>query len=1129
MVILCLLSSLIVFVGCDTGERTASGGNPGNPGNPEKQDSSKTYLLLDFEDSAGVEWDQLKHFGPILDYSWRPAGEYNQSAGVSWVKVSEGSEKGGVKYDLTKPGRAVIPVTKTTRVAWSWYIVESRESNGLWMVIYVSIPSTGTECWVRCASWRKWTHDALNTYYDPYRTWIYHEESIFDYINRRWGPIEDGDALIECIGFGVSGATDLEARLDNIWIGEAPAPVDVNTISHKQQYTPRNRPDLEGFSFGYLDGDDTPDRIDIYGNRLEVIAGRQFRYEKAGGDTIGSGGSGGEEKEILLKVDLGRDRAPTSVSIVDMNDDGASDILVHFEDLHGNRHLRNRIVQGGLDDLSGQDETLEYNNEGFYGADFADLDGDADIDAFMINPYDRKGRFGGVRLLRRDGDTFTEWTDESGVVSENAFGGAFSDFDGDGDQDLFVAYKAYEKERNQGRRPYLYVNDGSGKFTFDPERIDIGEDLLLEGVVAADFDNDADIDLYLVVRDSLIVREDGRSGVKIVRSRLLLNDGNGYFSDKTDGSGIWPAESQSAIAGDLDQDGDIDIYQINDRTSSVYYRNDGSGFFRGDSSHPDFTYRAVKDVAAAVGGLAVDFDSDGDLDIALRDYYKTEAQLLSNGCADGGYVKVRLRGLNGNSAGIGAKVYLYEAGSMCRPDHLVGFREIRSGRGFGMHGPPVAHFGIDSLQTVDLFVVFPSVDGNPPVQVAMYGVKRNSSLYIVETDNALLKIWYSWPAARFRYLFVSGLFRVPAWVFFLVLFVVLSMAGLSVRAKLDSAAARRIQLVVCSRGALFWIVGFAILLVAISFYRSWLWSVPSVLGSFVIIATDHDLGRVIRRLTGVKRDSEMEETLLVQKLSRILHAEQRFSFLIDFTNADSSVVEKYRYILDAGLDDLDRTVEMMRHVFPSHNGWKEAARDLDVLKEIFRSYIAVYELGDESAYNGLNGKYRKSIDSFLGTLREVREILRVRQSVDINGEWESLIQGRKDDLKESGIELSANLAEVAGTGVHLTAGEFRDIFSNLLTNSIWAVSDTDDRRIRVETSKDRMHLKVRWLDSGRGIDPEIREILFSRDVKSQRPGGRGLGCHIAGQIIKVRRGRIRVEDPPAGWSTSIVIKFIRTK
>lgn len=1129
LTLVCLSLSLVVVVGCGTGEKTASIRNPGKSGDPERQDSSKTYLWLDFEDGATSEWDMLGAYGPLLEHSLLPGDMYNESAGVLWLKVPEGSEKGGLKYDLTKPGRAMIPVTRATRVAWSWYITESRKSNGLWIIIGVLIPRIGEERAVRCASWRNWTHDVLATYYDPDKTWVYHETSIFDYIDYRWGPIEDGDVLITHIGFGVAGATDLEARLDNIWIGEGCAPPEVNVISPKPQGRPEGNPGFKGFSFGFIDGDNTPDRIDIYGNRFEIVPGRQFRYEWAPGDTVRRGGPGGEEKDILLTVRTGGDRAPTCVSIVDIDSDGYNDVLMHFEDYGGNRYFRNRIARGRLDDRGGRDRALEYRREGFFGADLADIDGDGDLDIFLINQYDRKGGFGGVRLLRCEGDTFSEWTEESGVLSENAYGGAFCDFDGDGDQDLFVAYRLYQKDDSPGRRPYLYINDGSGKFTFDPERIDIGEDLHLEGVVAADFDNDADTDLYIAVMNKAIILESGKSGLETVESRVLFNDGKGFFSAATRESGLRPAKNKAGLAEDFDQDGDIDIYQINDISDCVYYENDGSGVFSGDASHVDFTYRAVKDVAAAVEGLAVDYDHDGDMDIVLRDRMKEEQQPLPNGCAKGGYIQVRLRGLKGNSAGIGAKVYLYEVGSMCRPDHLVGFREVHCGRGFGIHGPPVAHFGIDTLQTVDLFVVFPSVDGQSPVQVARYGVERNSFHYIVETNNSLVRLWYSWPAERSRYLVISGLFSVPAWIFSLVLFLVLSITGLSVRGRFDSSVARRIPYVAVSGSVVSLMVGLAILLVVISLYRSWLWTALALLGSIPIIVIDYDLPGIIQRLLGVERDPEMEETMLVQKLSRILHAEKRFSFLIDFANADESVVKKYRYVLDAGLDDLDKVVEMMRLVLPDHNGWKEAARELDELKEIFRSFISAFAAGDESAYRGLNEKYRKSIDSFLEILREVREVLRARQSVDIAAEWEGLIRGRKDELKASGIELSVDLADAVRTNVYLTSGEFRDIFNNFLTNSIWAVSGGNDRRISVEASKDRMHLKVRWLDSGCGIDSEVRDLLFSMDVKSQRPGGRGMGCNIAGQIIKARRGRVRVEDPPSGWSTSIVMKFVRTR
>ena len=57
--------------------------------------------------------------------------------------------------------------------------------------------------------------------------------------------------------------------------------------------------------------------------------------------------------------------------------------------------------------------------------------------------------------------------------------------------------------------------------------------------------------------------------------------------------------------------------------------------------------------------------------------------------------------------GIGAKVRVYKAGSLWRPDGLLGFQEIGTGYGYASGQAPIAHFGLGNQATVDVEIVFP--------------------------------------------------------------------------------------------------------------------------------------------------------------------------------------------------------------------------------------------------------------------------------------------------------------------------------------------------------------------------------------------------------------------------------------
>ena len=126
-----------------------------------------------------------------------------------------------------------------------------------------------------------------------------------------------------------------------------------------------------------------------------------------------------------------------------------------------------------------------------------------------------------------------------------------------------------------------------------------------------DYDNDGDLDLYLVNGATLDSYQQ-KSGPGNV---LYRNDGNGRFADTTADAGVGDAGwGHGCAAGDIDNDGFRDLYVTN-YGENVLYHNQAEGSFR------DIT------TAAGVGGnrysssaAFFDYDNDGDLDLYVAHY-----------------------------------------------------------------------------------------------------------------------------------------------------------------------------------------------------------------------------------------------------------------------------------------------------------------------------------------------------------------------------------------------------------------------------------------------------------------------------------------------------------------------------
>lgn len=141
------------------------------------------------------------------------------------------------------------------------------------------------------------------------------------------------------------------------------------------------------------------------------------------------------------------------------------------------------------------------------------------------------------------------------------------------------------------------------------------------GVVFFDYDTDGDADLYFVNSGNIPQMKQDEQQAQL-GNVLYRNDGDGRFTDVTEISGTADTGyGMAAAAGDIDNDGDADLYIANFGQDTLY-RNNGDGTFT------DITETAgIDNTLWGIAAVYLDFDVDGDLDIFVVNYLVYELSM----------------------------------------------------------------------------------------------------------------------------------------------------------------------------------------------------------------------------------------------------------------------------------------------------------------------------------------------------------------------------------------------------------------------------------------------------------------------------------------------------------------------
>ena len=360
------------------------------------------------------------------------------------------------------------------------------------------------------------------------------------------------------------------------------------------------------------------------------------------------------------------------------------------------------------------------------GVGCADYDRDGDLDIYWKNT---DGDIDNALFRNEGGWRFTDVTLAAGAAVQaklkdsNAQGSPnWIDFDQDGWPDLLVT--------NERDSKLLLRNRGDGSFVDvtrerrPPNALPLINPGYAQGACIADFDHDGDMDIYLPMADQA-----GRMLANRLKEKAAL--GFEDITAKS-GAGVIRG-ARGCVAADFDNDGHVDLYLNNGGPSNVLINDVIADFppfvqfyiaweqaentllrNRGDGSFVEVTRGSGAEglgIGSGVGAADINDDGFVDLFVTNRTYYAMGKQvspvagqnrLFINSGNRNAWIKIALQGTRSNRNAYGARVRVV-AGD------LVQYHELQSAHGYNSTNDPVLTFGLGGREKVDrIEVTWPS-------------------------------------------------------------------------------------------------------------------------------------------------------------------------------------------------------------------------------------------------------------------------------------------------------------------------------------------------------------------------------------------------------------------------------------
>lgn len=384
-------------------------------------------------------------------------------------------------------------------------------------------------------------------------------------------------------------------------------------------------------------------------------------------------------------------------SWADYDNDGRDDLLV----VGLGAPVLFRNTSAGFVDVT---QALGLTDEGQgESAAWGDFDADGWLDLYIVHWYfgeDEDDPRAQDRFYRNLGGSgfqdVSPWLDP-GRMSGPGFTAAFTDFDHDGDVDLYVV-----NDKHWGNPLWRNDGPGCGGWCFTDVSIASGADRPAWGMGIAidDYDRDGDLDFYY-----------SSIGEMVLLRNPTVENGSVWVEEGLAMACNVDVIGWGVVFEDFDNDFDMDLFastvEASPSANDRLFRNEYPAPFAdlsatAGASDPEFT----------IGVARADYDRDGRMDLVTGNYGQGY-RLLRNITPDvGGWLQVELLGggpVNRNAAG--SRVIL------SLDDGRVLHRELRIGESIGAAHERMLHFGLADARPANLRIEWP--DGTVSIEESL--------------------------------------------------------------------------------------------------------------------------------------------------------------------------------------------------------------------------------------------------------------------------------------------------------------------------------------------------------------------------------------------------------------------------